>query len=154
MVVALDSALRKGWASSPMLKVLKNTRVQGLVTNEHGRVTGVRYATKAKRGGAEESGILTSGNVVLATGGYANDFEEGSLLQQYTPHLMKFPTTNGRWASGDGHKFATRDVDAKLVDMDKVQVHPTAFVNPEHPEAKIKTLCAEILRGMEKKIGS
>eukprot|EP00658_Telonema_sp_P-2_P043322 TRINITY_DN31260_c0_g1_i1.p1 TRINITY_DN31260_c0_g1~~TRINITY_DN31260_c0_g1_i1.p1 ORF type:complete len:171 (+),score=50.37 TRINITY_DN31260_c0_g1_i1:648-1160(+) len=40
-----------------------------------------------------------------------------------------------------------RSVGAKLVDMKSVQVHPTAFIDPKHPHAETKTLCAEILRG-------
>lgn len=39
-------------------------------------------------------------------------------------------------------------VGADHVDMHNVQVHPTGFVDPNKPNEPIKTLCAEILRGM------
>lgn len=48
--------------------------------------------------------------------------------------------------TGDGHKLALA-VGAKGLGLDDVQVHPTGFLNPRDPDNKVKTLCAEILRG-------
>jgi len=69
------------------------------------------------------------------------------LLEKYRPDLKGLPTTNGRWSTGDGVKLA-EGVGAATVDMDRVQVHPTAFLDLNHPEAERKTLCAELLRGV------
>jgi len=39
-------------------------------------------------------------------------------------------------------------VGAELVDMQYVQVHPTGLVEPKNPDAKVKWLAAEALRGV------
>merc|ERR1712194_566127 len=53
----------------------------------------------------------------------------------------------GAQTTGDGVKIA-RDLGAKLVDMDRVQLHPTGFVDPKKPQEHLKTLAAELLRGV------
>eukprot|EP01083_Nonionella_stella_P305016 1062504_1 len=42
--------------------------------------------------------------------------------------------------------LCARDIGAKLVDMQHVQIHPTGFVDPLDPKAREKTLAAECLR--------
>lgn len=37
---------------------------------------------------------------------------------------------------------------AKAIDLEKVQVHPTGLVDPKDPQAKVKFLAAEALRGV------
>ena len=61
------------------------------------------------------------GTVILTAGGFANDHTPTSLLDKYTPHLSKYPTTNGPWATGDIIK-AVAPMGVSLVLMDKVQV--------------------------------
>lgn len=39
-------------------------------------------------------------------------------------------------------------VGASGIDLEKVQVHPTGLVDPNEPEAKVKFLAAEALRGV------
>lgn len=39
-------------------------------------------------------------------------------------------------------------VGAKGIDLEKVQVHPTGLVDPKDPQAKVKFLAAEALRGV------
>ena len=39
-------------------------------------------------------------------------------------------------------------IGAKAIDLEKVQVHPTGLVDPKDPEAKVKFLAAEALRGV------
>jgi len=39
-------------------------------------------------------------------------------------------------------------VGAKGIDLEKVQVHPTGLVDPKDPDAKVKFLAAEALRGV------
>lgn len=42
-------------------------------------------------------------NVVLATGGFASDLNDASsLIKQFRPDLLKYRTTNGPFATGDG----------------------------------------------------
>ena len=61
--------------------------------------------------------------------------------------LTPQPTTNGDHCTGDGHKMAM-SIGAKGIDMEKVQVHPTGLVDPKEPDAKVKFLAAEALRGV------
>merc|ERR1712061_848483 len=39
-------------------------------------------------------------------------------------------------------------VGAECVDMESIQVHPTGLVHPDEPDAKVKFLAAEALRGV------
>ncbi|RNE95120.1 putative NADH-dependent fumarate reductase, partial [Trypanosoma conorhini] len=84
--------------------------------------------------------------VILTTGGFSNDKTSDSLLREFAPQLSGFPTTNGPWATGDGVKLARR-LGATLVDMDKVQLHPTGLIDPKDPASATKYLGPEALRG-------
>ena len=83
---------------------------------------------------------------MLATGGFANDRTNTSLLLD-RPDLLRFATTNGEWATGDGMKMAMA-IGAGTVDMDRVQVHPTGFVDATGVGASTKVLCGEMMRGV------
>ena len=84
---------------------------------------------------------------MLATGGFANDRTNTSLLAKHRPDLLRFATTNGEWATGDGMKMAMA-IGAGTVDMDRVQVHPTGFVDASDAGASTKVLCGEMMRGV------
>merc|ERR1719254_240080 len=60
---------------------------------------------------------------------------------------MHLPTTNGEHCTGDGIKMGAA-IGGKTIDLEWVQVHPTGLVKPEDPDAKIKFLAAEALRGV------
>ncbi|KAJ7078835.1 FAD binding domain-containing protein [Mycena belliarum] len=121
------------------VKILKKARVTKLV-KEGEAVVGVEYHHNGKT-------ETVYGPVILATGGYAADFTEDSLLKKYRPELWDLPTTNGDHCTGDGHKMAMA-VGGSGIDLEKVQVHPTGLVDPKEPEAKVKFLAAEALRGV------
>merc|ERR1719261_1723746 len=87
------------------------------------------------------------GPVILASGGFGADFTSNSLLAQYRPDLIHLPTTNGEHCTGDGIKMGEK-VGASTIDLEWVQVHPTGLVKPSEPDAKIKFLAAEALRGV------
>merc|ERR1712032_1161759 len=87
------------------------------------------------------------GPVILCSGGFGADFTQNSLLAQYRPDLMHLPTTNGEHCTGDGIKMGEA-IGAKSIDLEWVQVHPTGLVKPDDPDAKIKFLAAEALRGV------
>ncbi|KAJ7668470.1 fumarate reductase [Mycena polygramma] len=122
------------------VKILKKARVTKLLKDDSGAVTGAEYS----HGGKTET---VYGPVILATGGYAADFTEDSLLKKHRPELWDLPTTNGDHCTGDGHKLAMA-IGGKGIDLEKVQVHPTGLVDPNEPEAKVKFLAAEALRGV------
>lgn len=85
--------------------------------------------------------------IILATGGYGYDVHHPeSFIRKFAPRYQKLPTTNGTFAVGDGIRLALQ-AGADLVDMDKVQVHPTSFVDPLDPTNGVKFLAPEALRG-------
>ncbi|PBK74247.1 Flavocytochrome c [Armillaria solidipes] len=121
------------------VKIQKKARVTKLI-KEGDAVIGVEYT----HGNATHTAY---GPVILATGGYAADFSSDSLLKKYRPELWDLPTTNGDHCTGDGQKMAMA-AGASGIDLEKVQVHPTGLVDPNEPEAKVKFLAAEALRGV------
>lgn len=116
------------------VQIQKKARVTSI--NKDGNlVTGVTYEQNGESVSAE-------GVVVLATGGYAADFGNKSLLQEHRPDTFALSSTNGAHATGDGQKMLM-EIGANGIDMDKVQVHPTGLVDPKDPTAKFKFLAAE-----------
>ncbi|KAG0221226.1 FAD binding domain-containing protein [Mortierella sp. GBAus27b] len=124
------------------VKLIKKARVTNLI-KENGAVVGVEY----EQLNAPGQKLQAWGPVVLATGGYAADFTSDSLLKKYRPDLWDLPTTNGDHTTGDGIKMALA-IGGKTINMEKVQVHPTGLVDPREPDAKVKFLAAEALRGV------
>jgi len=124
---------------SKRVRVLTNSVFRGLIW-EGSKVVGITYTSAD---GVEHQ---VRGNVILAAGGFANDHTSDSLLEKYVPDLVKLPTTNGPWATGDIIK-ATANDGLSLIDMDQVQVHPTGFIEPNNPNSDTKFLAPESLRG-------
>ncbi|KAK4451592.1 fumarate reductase [Podospora aff. communis PSN243] len=120
------------------VQIIKKARVTGL-NKEGNKVTGVTYEFDGQP-------QTLDGPVILATGGYAADFGEGSLLKKHRPDTYGLATTNGTHATGDGQKMVMA-IGGNAIDMDKVQVHPTGLVDPKDPGSKWKFLAAEALRG-------
>merc|ERR1711935_1191038 len=87
------------------------------------------------------------GPLIFASGGYGADFGSDSLLAKYRPDLLHLPTTNGEHCTGDAIKMGEA-IGAKTIDLEWVQVHPTGLVKPDDPDAKVKFLAAEALRGV------
>lgn len=125
-------------AEPERVQIVKKARVTSL--NKQGNlITGITYEQDGK------SGTL-DGPVVLATGGYAADFTETSLIKKYRPDTYDLATTNGAHATGDGQKMVMA-IGGNGIDLEKIQVHPTGLVDPKDPGAKTKFLAAEALRG-------
>merc|ERR1719261_870886 len=123
------------------VKLLMKTKVEKLLKDGAGNVCGVECTT------ADGKTIQEHGPVIIATGGFGADFEADSLLSQYRPDLKHLPTTNGEHCTGDGLKMAMA-AGADTIDLEWVQVHPTGLIHPEEPDAKVKFLAAEALRGV------
>lgn len=120
-------------------RIINKARVTRLVRDGVGAVVGCVY----EKGGEEHE---AKGAVIIASGGFAADFTPNSLLATHRKDLMHLSTTNGEHCTGDGCKMATA-AGAALVDMERVQVHPSGLVHPDEPDAKVKFLAAEALRG-------
>lgn len=125
-------------AEPDRVQLIKKAHVHK-INREGDVITGVTYKFN-------NEDISVDGPVVLATGGYAADFGDNSLLKKWRPDVYDFATTNGVHATGDGHKMLM-DIGANDIDMDKVQVHPTGLIDPKDPGSKWKFLAAEALRG-------
>merc|ERR1719324_2177061 len=120
--------------------IITKARVYKLLTNSANAVVGCVY----EKGGID---FQEHGPVIFASGGFGADFTKYSLLAKYRPDLMHLPTTNGEHCTGDGIKMG-ESIGAKTIDLEWVQVHPTGLVKPDDPDAKIKFLAAEALRGV------
>jgi len=120
-------------------RIITKARAISLLTS-NGACVGLIY----EKGGVQ---FQEHGPVILATGGFGADFTANSLLAQYRPDLMHLPTTNGEHCTGDGIKMG-EVIGGKTIDLEWVQVHPTGLVKPDDPDAKIKFLAAEALRGV------
>lgn len=125
-------------AEPSRVQIVKKAHVTA-VNKSGNNVTGVTYKLNGETKTAD-------GIVVLATGGYAADFSDSSLLKKHRPDTFGLSSTNGTHATGDGQKMLM-EIGANGIDMDKVQVHPTGLVDPKDPTAKFKFLAAEALRG-------
>ena len=123
-----------------LARIITKAEAKKLVTDANNAVIGVEY----EKGGAMHTEY---GPVIIATGGFGADYKSDSLLTKYRPDLQKLPTTNGDHCTGDGIKMAMA-IGAGTIDMESVQVHPTGLVNPSEPDAKVKFLAAEALRGV------
>lgn len=144
IVSALTKKLDGFQAENPdQLTILKSSTLTKILT-EGNKVKGIEFTDSEKQ--PQE---MYADNVVLATGGFSADFDSPtSLLQKYRPDLLGFPLSNGAQTTGDGQKIAERDVNAELIHMDKVQVHPTGFMKVSNPNENWKFLCGELMRGI------
>mmetsp|Transcript_128647 Transcript_128647/g.223001 ORF Transcript_128647/g.223001 Transcript_128647/m.223001 type:complete len:1253 (+) Transcript_128647:104-3862(+) len=132
---------RAAVAGIPDIEMKTGCEMTGFIKNEKDReVLGIKY----KQDGEEVE--LRCDAVVMTTGGFGFDHSEKSLMNEFRPDLVGVPTTNGAFTDGSGVN-AGRSVGANLVDMDKVQLHPTAFIDPKDPGSHTKYLGPEALRG-------
>ena len=103
------------------IPVFNNTLVTKLLQNDEKQITGVEVTTEEGRKTIHAKAVL------LATGGFGASKD---LIKKYRPDLENYKTTNQPGATGDGLKLAS-DVSAQLIQMDFVQVHPTAQTDGE-----------------------
>jgi len=137
---ALIQMVEKIAEKTDRARIVTKAKATDLLRNKAGAVVGVNY----EKGGVQ---FQEHGPVIICTGGFGADFTQNSLLAKYRPDLMHLPTTNGEHCTGDGIKMGEA-IGAKTIDLEWVQVHPTGLVKPDEPDAKIKFLAAEALRGV------
>merc|ERR1719471_2100387 len=121
-------------------RILTKARATQLLTNVESACVGLVY----EKGGVQ---FKEFGPVIFCSGGFGADFGAESLLATYRPDLMHLPTTNGEHCTGDAIKMGEA-IGAETIDLEWVQVHPTGLVKPDDPDAKVKFLAAEALRGV------
>lgn len=128
----------------PAIQIITSAEVTAIQMeqNESIRcVTGIHYILEHAK-----SVNLATDAVIVTTGGMHFDRSGGSLLAEYASNLCSLATTSGPHADGKGMRMC-RSLGAELVHMDKVQVHPTGFVDKKDPQALTKMLCPETIRG-------
>jgi len=137
---ALMQRFEKIAETSDRARIVNKARVFNLLTDGPKQVIGAEY---------EKAGMAYNeyGPVILCSGGFGADFGSDSLLAKYRPDLLHLPTTNGEHCTGDGIKMGER-INAKTIDLEWVQVHPTGLVKIDDADAKVKFLAAEALRGV------
>ena len=90
------------------IPVVTNADVQELVTDDSGRVTGVKATLKTKT-----TETIPAKAVILATGGFASNPE---LVMRFSPQWAGYPSTASVGAEGDGILMAEK-LGAKLDNM-------------------------------------
>ena len=127
----------------PNVTFSPNSTVIDLIYNkDNNTVNGVKVNINNK----EKN--IKSKTVILTCGGFGHDFEsKDSLLKEFAPKLLNFSTTNGIQTTGSGIKIV-RKIGGDLIHMDKIQLHPTGFVDPKDRFSKNKILAPELLRGV------
>lgn len=108
-----------------------NSQAVKLLTDESGKVTGVRVHAK-------HSGIydIQAKAVILTTGGFGAN---NALVGKYRPELIGTTTSNQPGALGDGLVLA-ENIGADFTDIHEIQIHPTVALNT-------KILISESVRG-------
>ena len=102
--------------------IFTGAKVTKLLQDKNGNVNGVEVET--------DKGVKTikAKAVLLATGGFGASKE---IIKKYRPDLVDYKTTNQPGATGDGIKLAEA-LDAQLMQMNFIQVHPTADTDNPH----------------------
>ena len=110
LINALNAALKSAGAT-----VYVNTEATELITDETGRVTGVKAV------GADGSEVEFIGKaVLLATGGFGQNHD---MVVEVRPDLKNAITDEMAPTTGDGIRMATQ-LGAKTVDLDAMQTFP------------------------------
>ena len=104
------------------IDIFTGAKVTKLLQDAKKRVNGVEVETP--------DGIKTvkAKVVLLATGGFGASKD---IIKKYRPDLVDYKTTNQPGATGDGLKLAEA-LDAQLMQMNFIQVHPTADTDNPH----------------------
>lgn len=100
------------------------------INEKDGKVSGVEVKIEG------ETKQVDSKAVVVTTGGFGANQK---MIAKYRPDLKDYVTTNAAGSTGDGIKMISA-LGGALVDMDKIQIHPTVF-------QKTGYLVSESIRG-------
>eukprot|EP00828_Plagiopyla_frontata_P029655 TRINITY_DN383_c0_g1_i1.p1 TRINITY_DN383_c0_g1~~TRINITY_DN383_c0_g1_i1.p1 ORF type:complete len:402 (+),score=68.42 TRINITY_DN383_c0_g1_i1:505-1710(+) len=142
--VIVDALKKRVEMFGDRVQFIYNATLSDIIIDEEKKeIQGIRYINQS-----QENQTIQTRALILACGGFANDHTDSSLLSEFAPSLLEVPTTNGLFASGDCIKIARKTVDAHLIDMKEIQLHPTGFIDPAQPNYTTKFLAPEALRGL------
>lgn len=127
--------LEKEIRAHPNIHLLTGAKFTSYIIGPNNKINGVMYNHNQK---------LFCNSVIIATGGFAAN---NNMITEYRPDLKELVwTTNTPGTTGDGINI-NKEIGASLIDMDKIQLHPTGFIDPKNPKLQSKILAPEILRG-------
>lgn len=109
-------------------------RLSNPVTGLTGNGDAVCGAVVSNKDGSSYS--ISAGAVIVATGGFGANLD---MVEYYRPELSDFSTLCHKGATGDAFEWVTK-LGGDLVQMDQIQIHPTA-------EAENHILITEAVRG-------
>ncbi|NLC96566.1 MAG: flavocytochrome c [Erysipelotrichaceae bacterium] len=122
---------------SYLVPILEKTCVdKGVTIIYDAPVTEILMEDGAAVGVKADGYTVNASSVIIASGGFGGNLE---MVVEYKPELEGFASTNTSGITGDGIKMAEA-IGAALVDMEQIQIHPTA-------EYESKALITEGLRG-------
>ena len=102
------------------VEIRTHNKVTGLIT-QNNRISGVNVE---KKDGSTYS--ILAKVVIIATGGFGANLE---MVTRYCPTLRGMATLNHQGATGDAFTWI-KAVGGYLIDLDKIQIHPTSeYVN-------------------------
>eukprot|EP00924_Labyrinthula_sp_SR-Ha-C_P006285 snap_masked-scaffold_31-processed-gene-2.30-mRNA-1 protein AED:0.36 eAED:0.36 QI:0/-1/0/1/-1/1/1/0/1071 len=127
----------RAYEAKGKIEILTDTTVEELIFSKDESIRAVKYIR------SKETSEVEVEAMVLATGGYAYTGKHNKWLKA---KLLEYASTNGAHAVGSGLTLV-KDV-AEFVDLNQVQVHPTAFYEPVAKGVNEWKLCAEVLRGV------
>ncbi|RVU70124.1 flavocytochrome c [Lactobacillus xujianguonis] len=104
------------------IPLFNNAKVVKLRQNAAKEVTGAEVETEIG------NSVVNAKAVLLASGGFGASKD---IIKKYRPDLVGYHTTNQPGATGDGLKLA-EDIGAQLMQMNFIQVHPTAQTDTDH----------------------
>lgn len=102
--------------------IFTGAKVTKLLQDKNKKINGVEVKT------SEGTKTIKAKAVLLATGGFGASKD---IIKKYRPDLVDYKTTNQPGATGDGLKLA-KALDAQLMQMNFIQVHPTADTDNPH----------------------
>lgn len=120
----------KNAADERKVDIRTNNPVTGLLY-EDGKVCGVNV----KNSDGSSYSIMAKA-VVIASGGFGANI---NMIRKYNENLADLSTLSHKGATGDAFEWVTK-LNADLVDMEQIQIHPTA-------EAYSHVLISEAVRG-------
>lgn len=136
------STLQKKIATMPNIEVLTGAAAKKLILAEGSTDPPTVTGVELQMADGETVSVYSSA-VVLTTGGFSASHK---MLKRFAPGMEKYPTTNGAWAQGEG-VLMSEAIGVDLTLMDKVQLHPTGFINPKDRDAGTRFLAPEAIRG-------
>ncbi|KAG1703794.1 hypothetical protein DVH05_006807 [Phytophthora capsici] len=139
---AIISTLQKEIATRDNIEILTGAAAKKLLLADETQTPPTVTGVQVKLADGETLSIYSKA-VILTTGGFSASHQ---MLKRFSPGMEVYPTTNGVWAQGEG-VLMSEAIGVDLTLMDKVQLHPTGFINPKDREAGTRFLAPEAIRG-------